>query len=336
MSLEGDGGLSRGRGGVLVLIAVLALAGIRVATAGLASPLPALLQDLVTLAISVIIESLPFVVLGVLLSVVVQLWLPEGLLLRLLPRRGILRRAAVSLLGVLMPVCECGNVPLARGLLVSGLSVGEATTFLLAAPIVNPITIVTTWQAFGLGDGVLVARIAGGFLLANLVGAVISTRRDGLSLLTERFAAACSAHGHDHDHDHGGRMRRSGELLVAELGTMVPALFLGALVAAGIQVIVPRSVLVALGANPLLSVLAMLALAFVISVCSNVDAFFVLPFASTFLPGGIVAFLVFGPLVDVKMISLMRTTYRGRALAVMAAIVALASLALGLAVNLGV
>jgi uncharacterized membrane protein YraQ (UPF0718 family) len=96
---------------------------------------------------------------------------------------------------------------------------------------------------------------------------------------------------------------------------------------------VPRSVLVELGSNPVWSILAMMVLAFIISVCSNVDAFFILPFASTFLPGSIVAFLVFGPLIDIKMLALMRTTFTARVLVQLTLVIALASALIGLVVN---
>ena len=111
--------------------------------------LPNQLQDLLTLSISVIIESLPFVLLGILLSIVVQVWIPDRWIMRVLPQNPFLRRAVISFLGIFLPVCECGNVPLARGLIVKGFTVSESMTFLLAAPIVNPITIITTGQAFG-------------------------------------------------------------------------------------------------------------------------------------------------------------------------------------------
>ena len=94
-------------------------------------------QDFITLSISVLVESLPFVMLGIGLSVVVQLWVPQRVLFGMLPRTPILRRAALSLLGVMLPVCECGNVPLARGLVVRGIAVPDAITFLLAAPILK-------------------------------------------------------------------------------------------------------------------------------------------------------------------------------------------------------
>lgn len=288
-------------------------------------------SDFLTLSISVVIESLPFVFLGILLSVAVQLWVPDRVLLRVLPRRAFPRRIAISLLGVLLPVCECGNVPLARGLVVKGLSVSESMTFLLAAPILNPITIITTYQAFGWNDGILLARILGGFVIANLVGWIFSLHPRERELLTARFQAVCAVG--ERAHEHGGRMRRSVALFAAETGAMMPALFVGSAIAGLIQVAVSRDVLTTLGANPLWSVLALMVLAFVISICSNVDAFFVLSFGGTFLPGGIVAFLVFGPMIDIKMLALLRTTFTARTLAQITALVGLSAAALGLAVN---
>lgn len=290
------------------------------------------LRDFLTLSISVVIESLPFVFLGIVLSIAVQLWVPEAVLLRILPKRALPRRLVISLLGVLLPVCECGNVPLARGLIVKGLSVSESMTFLLAAPIVNPITIVTTYQAFGWSDGILVWRIVGGFAIANLVGWVFSRHSEPMALLTDRFRAACEA-GERPSRSVRERSRRSVLLFAEETGAMMPALFVGASIAGLIQVGVSRDVLTALGGDPLWSVLALMVLAFVISICSNVDAFFVLSFGSTFLPGGIIAFLVFGPMIDVKMLALLRTTFSVRTLVRVSVLVALASAVLGLAVN---
>lgn len=293
--------------------------------------LPDRAQDFLTLTISVILESLPFVVLGILLSIVVQVWIPDDTFLRILPKNRTLRRITISLLGVLLPVCECGNVPLARGLIVKGLTVAESMTFLLAAPIVNPITIITTQQAFGWSNGILIARLAGGFLIANLVGWMFSKVPDQHSLLTERFAAECRMP--PTAEQAGTRWQKSVDLFVHEAGAILPALFLGAVAAGLVQVVVPRTILVTLGSNPVWSILSLMVLAFVISVCSNVDAFFILPFASTFLPGAISSFLVFGPLIDIKMLALMRTTFRTRVLVQLTVVIALAAALVGLVVN---
>ncbi len=293
--------------------------------------LPNQAQDFLTLTISVIIESMPFVVLGILLSIAVQVWIPDTLFIRLLPKNAALRRIAISLLGVLLPVCECGNVPLARGLIVKGLTVAESMTFLLAAPIVNPITIITTSQAFGFSGGILIARLLGGFLIANLVGWLFSRHPDQQSLLTDRFAAECRMP--PSAEQEGSRWQKSVDLFVHESGAILPALFLGAVAAGLVQTVVPRSILVTLGSNPVWSILALMVLAFVISICSNVDAFFILPFATTFLPSAIASFLVFGPMIDIKMLALMRTTFRTRVLIQLTVVIALASALVGLVVN---
>ena len=293
--------------------------------------LPNRVQDLLTLSISVIIESLPFVILGIALSILVQVWVPDRWIMRILPRNAFLRRASISFLGIFLPVCECGNVPLARGLIVKGFTVSESMTFLLAAPIVNPITILTTGQAFGFDSWIFAARLVGGFVIANVIGWLFSKHPDQDSLLTDSFAAECRLPD-PHEHDQT-RWQKSVELFTRESGVIMPALFVGSLIAGLVQVAVPRSVLLSLGSNPLWSILAMMALAFVVSVCSNVDSFFILPFASTFMPGSIAVFLVFGPIIDIKMLALMRTTFRTKVLVQLTVIVGLLSALIGLVVN---
>ena len=114
----------------------------------------------------------------------------------------------------------------------------------------------------------------------------------------------------------------------------MPALVIGSAVAGAVQVLVPRSLLVAIGSNPVLSIVAMVLLAITVAICSNVDAFFALSFAATFSPGFLVAFLLVGPVVDLKMMALMRTTYTTRVIAGIVAVVILTAVAIGIGVNL--
>ena len=314
--------------GALVIAALFAIDAL--APTLFPASLPTRAQDGLTLAISVLIESLPFVALGVVLSIAVQVWVPPGVVERWMPRRAWARRAVMSLLGMFIPVCECGNVPFARGLLMRGFSVPDALTFLIAAPIVNPIVIITTHQAFGWSDGILIARIVGGYLIANLIGWLYSRHPDPDGLLTDRFRATCDLVVHEP----GGKWRRSMAQFVIELRAVMPALVIGSALAGAVQVLVPREALLAIGSNPALSIVAMMALAMVVSICSNVDSFFALSFASTFTPGAIVAFLLVGPLVDIKMLSLMRTTFTTRTLAGIVVVVLLSAFAIGTAVNL--
>ena len=265
--------------------------------------------------------------LGICIAIVVQVWLPAERLLTYLPQQPLLRRACLSLLGIALPVCECGNVPLARGLLAKGLTPSESLVFLLAAPILNPVTIITTQQAFAGDMTILWARVFGGFAIANLVGWVYA-HRPAEELLTNTFVASCQA-------DHVQQSKRVASLAIfrREVQAMLPALVVGAGLAGLVQVLVSREVLVSLGSQPVWSVIAMVALAFIVSICSNVDAFFALAFRQTFMTGALVSFLTFGPMIDIKMLSLLRTTYRPNVLLQVSALVGLASIILGLVVN---
>lgn len=309
--------------GVLVGLAALRLVS---AQTGQWS-LPDRLQDWITLSLSVMIEALPFVMLGICIAIIVQVWLPAERLLTYLPQQPLLRRACLSLLGIALPVCECGNVPLARGLLAKGLTPSESLVFLLAAPILNPVTIITTQQAFAGDMTILWARVFGGFAIANLVGWVYA-RRPAEELLTNTFVASCQA-------DHVQQSKRVASLAIfrREVQAMLPALVVGAGLAGLVQVLVSREVLVSLGSQPVWSVIAMVALAFIVSICSNVDAFFALAFRQTFMTGALVSFLTFGPMIDIKMLSLLRTTYRPSVLFQVSALVGLTSITLGLVVN---
>jgi uncharacterized membrane protein YraQ (UPF0718 family) len=331
---DAGGGPSVRTAWVAVGIGTLVIAGLFLIDAfapGLfAASLPTRAQDGLTLAISVLIESLPFVALGVVLSIIVQVWVPPGVIERWMPRRAWARRMVLSLLGMFVPVCECGNVPFARGLLMRGFTVPETLTFLIAAPIVNPIVIITTHQAFGFSDGILIARLLGGYAIANLIGWLYSRHPDPDGLLTDRFRDTCDLVVHEP----GDRGRRSLAQFVIELRAVMPALVIGSTLAGAVQVLIPREALLAIGSNPALSIVAMMALAMVVAICSNVDAFFALSFASTFTPGSIVAFLLVGPLVDIKMLALMRTTFTTRTLAGIVVVVVLSAFAIGTVVNL--
>ncbi|MCS3844327.1 permease [Microbacterium sp. AK031] len=312
----------------VVIIAALFLID-RFAPSLFQASLPSRAQDGLTLALSVLIEALPFVVLGVVLSIVVQVWLPPDLIQRWLPTRGWARRAVLSLLGMLIPVCECGNVPFARGLMMRGLAPAEAMTFLIAAPIVNPIVIITTHAAFGWDGGILVARLVGGYLIANLIGWIYSKHPSPDALLTQQFTATCERV----QHEHGTPTRRSLTQFLIELRAVMPALVIGSALAGAVQVLVPRDMLLAIGSNPVLSIVAMMALAMTVAICSNVDAFFALSFASTFSSGALIAFLLVGPLVDIKMLALLRTTFTTRTLAGVVAVVVMSAFAIGIGVN---
>ncbi|MCA1905096.1 MAG: permease, partial [Desulfarculus sp.] len=98
--------------------------------------------------LAICLEATPFILLGALLTAVLELWLPPEVLPRITARLGLWGVPAVALLAPLFPVCECGVVMVARGLLRKGLPLPHAVTYLLAAPIINPTVLAATYIAY--------------------------------------------------------------------------------------------------------------------------------------------------------------------------------------------
>lgn len=291
--------------------------------------LPQQLQNFVTLTLSLVVEGLPFVILGVLFATLIRLFVSSAMLMRFLPRQRHLRRLTIACLGVFMPVCECGNVPVARGFMNQGLSTQDTTVFLLAAPIINPITFLATLAAFGASPSVAVIRVLAALGIALAVAALLDKASRSEQYLTKAFADSC--------HPHARRKPSWSEFLEnyrAEFWLILKMLCIGALIAAATQTIVAREVLATIGSNIWLSLLSMLALSLIVSICSGVDAFFALSYANNFPIGAIITFLVAGPMINIKSLALMKSTFSLRYLLIVVPSVALLALAVGFVVNL--
>ena len=297
--------------------------------------LPNILRDTITLSFGILYEALPFVFLGTILAVLIQSYVPSNFLIKILPKNHIAKRATLSLSGFFMPVCECGNVPLARGLMSKGLRPQDVLTFLLAAPILNPITLATTQQAFRDKPEILIIRALSAFFIANAVGWLFSTIPKK-ELITEDFDKFCSVH-QNHKHKKTKSFTEHAKQLSSkfseELHKLLPALIAGSVVAGIIQTVIPRTWITSLSSQPVVAIIAMIVLAFVVSICANVDAFFALSLSGIFPVSAIIAFLVFGPMIDIKMLSLLRTTYTPKALATLTLLIFLFTLTIGLGVH---
>ena len=258
---------------------------------------------------SLLIQALPFVMLGALAAALVEVFVPIGKLEKLgrLPRP--LQLPAAALAGLAFPICECGSVPVARRLMQRGLLPSAAVTFMLAAPVINPVVIASTFVAFRGRTSmwtVVGGRFVLGMLVAIAVGWVLGTRT------TEELLKQNPEEAHEHLIELGrpeARWRRFFVHLGNDFLFMGRYLLLGATIAAAIQTFLPASVLSSLADLPVLSVVAMMALAAALSLCSESDAFV----AASFAPFGVSAqlgFLVFGPMVDAKLLALYAGTFR--------------------------
>lgn len=282
---------------------------------------PAEFQDWVTIFLGILVEATPFLLLGVVISSLVHIFVTEDALLRYVPKNPVLSLVPALGIGMLMPVCECGNVAVARRFLAKGVPVSSCIAFLLAAPILNPVALFATATAFRYQPSMVWLRGGLAFFVAASVGLFIGQLGRGEQLLAARLGGPI--HQHDHHHDDHHHRAAGGNGFLAKLGqasthagsefmTMMQVLVIGASFASATQVLIPRSAITGLGSGLVLSIIAMMSLGFVLSICSTVDAFFALSYSSIFPLPALLAFLVFGPMVSLKSVGMMLTAFRPR------------------------
>lgn len=291
--------------------------------------------------LGIFIEAAPFLLLGTVVSGVIDSFLTPDDIARLVPRNPLLATVTGAFMGFAFPVCECGVVPVVRRLFGKGLPMWVGVTFLLAAPVMNPIVLVSTYVAFGVGP-VLVGRFALTAVVAIGVGLVFALGARPQEVLRPRSFAPITGGSDDVIPLYPARkplgsglrdaLRQAGD----EFFEMGRYLVIGSLLAAGMQTLVSQEVLLALGRGPAVSVIAMQALAFLLSVCSTVDAFLALAFVGTFTTGSVLAFLTFGPMVDVKSTLMFLGVFRPRIVAYLIALPLLMTLLAGVWLNLNV
>lgn len=258
---------------------------------------------------SLLVQALPFVAIGAFTSALIEVLVPIGTLERLGRLPGPLQLPAAALAGLAMPICECGSVPVARRLVLKGLRPSAAITFMLAAPVVNPVVIASTIVAYR-GRQALWLMAGGRFLLGALVAIAVGWTVGAVP--RQELLRPSTEDGHAHALELGRpepRWRRFFTHLGGDFLFMGRYLVLGATFAALVQTFLPASWISGVAATPVLGIAAMMVLAALLSLCSESDAFVAASFTA-FGPGAQLAFLVFGPMVDLKLTALYAGTFR--------------------------
>lgn len=261
---------------------------------------------------SLVISAVPFVALGAVAASMVAVFVPQSAFDRIGRLPVPLQLPAAGLAGVAFPICECGSVPVARRLMLRGLAPSAAITFMLAAPIVNPIVLASTFVAYR-GRGPLLMMVAGrfglGLLTAIAVGWVVGGKQaaDVLRRPAEAQPEAVPLGRPE------TRLRRFFLHVAEDFAFMAKYLLLGAVIAAVVQTFLPQGVIGRLASVPILDGLVMMGFAALLSLCSESDAFIAASLTQFgFGPSSQLAFLVFGPMVDLKLGVMYGGTFRPR------------------------
>ena len=359
-----------------------------------------------TIFISIVLEAFPFVLFGVFISSLIQIFVTEDMLIRWIPRGKAPALLAASMMGIFFPICECANVPVTRRLIAKGVPLHVGITFLMSVAIMNPVVLISTYYAFGGQWRIALFRGILGMLSAIIIGYAVSLMKNPDKMLRHHEDESGCGCGHDHDHDHHSHdhtpnchdhssshdesccedlshhhehheptqaenlhthdqplscgcgchaelaqparrrfenetlhrvFSRMGDIIrhtSIELYSVGRFLIMGAFISSFVQTFLPRGLLLSIGQRPIVSVLILMALAYGLSLCSEADAFIARTFVGQFTTGSIVAFMIYGPMIDVKNTLMLLDGFQTRFVGRLIAITTVVCLCFALLINL--
>ena len=259
--------------------------------------------------LSIIIEALPFVLIGALISGFIDVFITPEKVHKLLPQNRVLAILFGTFIGFIFPSCECGIVPIVNRLLEKKVPQYTAIPFLVTAPVINPIVLFATYTAFGNSMLFATYRALGAILVSVVLGIILGFFVKNPILKENKLSH------HQHDYSNKTSWQKVGFALIHAIDEFFDTgryLVFGCLFASLVQVYIPTAVLTTIGHNLLSAILLMMLLAFLLSLCSEADAFIAASLSSSFGFAPVMAFLVIGPMIDVKNLLMMKHYFTGR------------------------
>ncbi|NBU63938.1 MAG: hypothetical protein EBS29_05480 [Chloroflexia bacterium] len=279
----------------------------------------------IAIFLGILYEALPFLTAGALISAAIHQFLDPQWLAQRLPKSRWLTALIGALLGIFLPICECGSIPAARSLVYRGAPVSLGVAFAIAAPVMNPIVLISTSVAFAgvYGWSFVLWRFGLTVVIAVLTAVLTPT----LTVVPSSTSEFSSSHEHAHADDEIPFLVWLRHAL-GDLLDMVRYVIIGASMAAIIQIFVSNAVIVQFARQAWLAIPVAMLLAVVMSICSTVDAFVALSLAGSFSPVALMAFLVFGPIIDFKSIPMFAAVFGWRPIPRFVAMIAVLTIVL--------
>lgn len=257
--------------------------------------------------ISIFFESLPFLLLGSIISSVIETYVSNETIEKLIPQNKILGSIVGVILGFFIPACDCAVIPISKRLLKKKVPINVAISFMLASPIINPVVLLSTYYAFfKTNPSIFWYRLIFGILIALIIGIIMGIIFGKKDIIIndsdeELHCEHChSAHCEcEHEHEQS-KLESIIKHTAFDFFDVVKFLMFGALIASLVQVLLPRSVLNIFNENTILSVFALMLFAYLISLCSTSDSFVGKSLLSSFSQTSIIAYLLLGPMIDIK------------------------------------
>lgn len=263
------------------------------------------INDFGVVFLSVLIEAFPFILIGTFVSAIIQVLVSDKTIAKIIPKNKFVGLIIASLMGFVFPVCECTIVPIVRRLIKKGVPLHIAITFMLAVPIVNPVVLLSTYYAFSGKWEMVIMRGVLGMFGAMAIGYIVDLITDKNNIFKEKpiKKQLIDVEKEDYTTDKSSIIEKIFLIVKTacqELYDIGRFLIIGAFLSSLVQIFVPKTFLFSLGQNNVSSILALMGMTFVLSLCSEVDAFIARTMVSQFTNGSIVGFLIFGPMIDIK------------------------------------
>ena len=260
-----------------------------------------MIKNIATIFMSIFFESLPFLLLGSLISAIIETFVSNERMAKLIPKNKFLGSIVGVLLGFFLPACDCAVIPVSKRLLKKKVPINVAISFMLASPIINPVVMLSTYYAFYKTDPkIFWYRLLFGIVVALVIGTIMGIIFKDQDVTTNNSDKECACEHCDHDHEKENKFVSIVKHTALDLFDVVKFLMFGALIASLMQVIVPRSVITTFNNNNILSIIVLMVFAYLISLCSTSDSFVGKSLLSSFTESSIVAYLLLGPMIDIK------------------------------------
>jgi uncharacterized membrane protein YraQ (UPF0718 family)/Ni2+-binding GTPase involved in maturation of urease and hydrogenase len=256
--------------------------------------------------ISILIQGFPFILIGSFVSSVIQICISRDTFIKIFSRNILLSCIVAAFAGLLFPICDCGTIPIVKGLMKKKIPIAAGITFMLAAPIVNPIAIIATIYAFPGMKAVVIYRISAGIIIAILVGLIMQfiTKKDEEILITNTAIVECDCGFCNDNYAYSGSKLQKIKAVFIHAGdeffNMGKFMIIGTFLSSIFQSLGVINSNMYITNDSRISLMVMILLSFVLSVCSTSDAFVARGFLKIFSINAIMGFLVVGPMLDIK------------------------------------
>ena len=305
------------------------------------------MRDIAIYFTTIMLEAIPFLLLGALISAIIEEFVSEERISKMIPKNRVLGSLVGIFLGLFIPACDCAVIPIAMRLKKKKVPTNVIVSFMLASPIISPVVLLSTFFAFGETEKMLligfempklfVYRTIFGVVVALVVGIILDIICKDAVLKEEIYEH--HHHHHDHEHIHTcnhhhegcscsnheketgpiGRVRNIINIMHGDFMGIISYMAVGALLAATMQILLPISNIGGIVQNKYISTFIMMLLAFALSLCSTSDAFIARTFMNSLSKNSILAFILLGPMIDIKNTILLNKSFNKKFVIVLVA-----------------